>query len=668
MRTQLAICSGILVALAVCGASLDRAAAISQSQTDRQSQTDTQANSAQTSSAAPDEPLAAASGEGAKFDFPAALQVMRQACSDCHADGADEGGFQLTTVSAEESLTDEFDLWHRIRERVADGSMPPSDAEPLAMDTRDTLSEWIETATLDCVCGEQPPVGPPVLRRLTRIEYANTIRDLMGVHFNAAAMLPEDGAGGEGFTNAAETLIISPVHAERYLDAATEAINYALSDDRSRKLLFSVRAGQDKPPLAAATENLRKFATRAFRRPILDGELDAYVELCSSELATGATPEEAAAQAMKGVLISPQFLFLTESAPTVSGVAERITDHELAQRLSYFLRATMPDDQLRKEADAGRLHNPEVLREQVIRMIGQQGTHLRDSMTEFVGQWLGTADLGVSRHVDRQKHPHMTDPHVAGLRNQPVYYFEEVLKQNESLLKLIDSDWTFLNSELCRVYDIDRSKLDAKFVQNLVRVPLPESYANRGGLLAMGGVHAVASYPRRSSPVLRGTWVLERLLGVELPAPPPDVPALDDSEQAIQKQTLRQILEQHRNNAACATCHDRIDPIGFALENFDEIGRWRDRADGGPIDATAVTSDGQTIEGIAGLKSWLLQHRRRFLTQLTRKMLGYALGRSIRPTDLCTVRDVVDRLEAEDYQAQALILGIIESDLFQMKQ
>lgn len=618
---------------------------------------------------APEDGEAAVTVSTTDFGWDAAAKVLTSRCADCHQGDDPEGGFGLDRISDRESLSAEFDLWHRVRARIADGSMPPSDVEPLSGDVRESLASWIETASLDAVCGQASTVGPPQLRRLTRVEYANTIRDLMGVHFNVAALLPEDMAGGEGFTNAAETLLISPVHAERYLDAATQAIDYALADSHARELLFPVTPGDSTTPRQAARANLSRFANRAFRRPVDDSELAAWDSVIAEELAAGARPENAAAAAMKGILMSPQFLFLAESAPAVPGRPERLTDHELASRLSYFLWATMPDDELRRVADRGELHQPDVLQAQAKRLMTDRGTHLRDSLTEFVGQWLGTADLGVSRQVDREKHAFMTDPHVAGLRNQPVYFFEELVRENESLLQLIDSDWTFLNSELCRVYRIDRGKLDKDFVQNLVRVPLPKEYRYRGGMFGMGGVYAVASYPRRSSPVLRGTWVLERLLGVELPPPPPDVPALDDSAEAAAARTLRERLEQHRNNTACATCHDRIDPIGFALENFNEIGRWRDDDEGGPIDARATTADGQTIDGLHGLQQWLLRHRRReFLTQLTRKMLGYALSRSLRPTDLCTVRSVVDRLENEDYRAQTLILAIIDSDAFRMKE
>jgi hypothetical protein len=202
----------------------------------------------------------------------------------------------------------------------------------------------------------------------------------------------------------------------------------------------------------------------------------------------------------------------------------------------------------------------------------------------------------------------------------------------------------------------------------LVRVTLPEKYRYRSGVLGAGATMGVSSYPRRSSPVLRGAWVLDKLLGVEMPPPPPDVPKLDESETAATASTLRERLELHRADQACATCHNRMDPLGFALENFDEMGRWRDRDAGGDIDAKAELPDGATLEGVEGLKKYLLEHKREVVRQLTEKMLGYALARGLRPSDLCTVERIVERLEANDYRAQELVLGIVESEPFRNKR
>jgi hypothetical protein len=245
---------------------------------------------------------------------------------------------------------------------------------------------------------------------------------------------------------------------------------------------------------------------------------------------------------------------------------------------------------------------------------------------------------------------------------------ESILRNNESLLSLIDAEWTFLNDPLVHVYQLEKSHIKGDFVQHLNRVELPPEYRHRGGLLGMGGVYVVSSYPRRSSPVLRGAWVLEKLLGVELPPPPPNVPALDQSTDQAEVKTVRERLELHRRDAACAACHRRIDPLGFALENFDEIGRWRERDEGGPIDARARLPGGVDIAGLAGLKKYLLSEKEAFARNLTRKMLGYALGRSLQPTDLCAIELIVQRLDDNDYRAQELVLGIVTSEPFRKKR
>ena len=612
--------------------------------------------------------------DGRVVEFADAARVLQQSCSDCHGDGSDEGGFSLSHVESASSLDENFVGWQKIRERIVDRSMPPADAEPLPDEVRQALVAWIDEASLAAICGDGPSAGPPLLRRLARHEYANTIRDLLDIHFDAGQGLPEETAGGEGFTNAAETLILSPIHAEKYLQAATDALQYAATDARARRRLLAARpenSGSDADPgseRAAAEENLRQLAIRAFRRPVGDRQLEPYLALFDAARADDLPYDEAVLYAMRGILISPSFLFIAEASPQAIGVAEPLTDHELAVRLSYFLWATTPDDELREAADAGRLGDPEELKKQTLRLLTERGTHLRDSMEPFVGSWLGTADLGRSKKVDRQQHPWVADMHVAALRNQPVYVMESVLQENEPILALIDASWTYLNNELLRVYGLKRSKFkEESFQQRLVRVELPDEYQYRGGLLGMGGVHAVSAYPRRSSPVLRGGWVLEKMLGVELPPPPPDIPALDESPTAAQTRTLRQRLEQHRQDAACASCHDRIDPIGFALENFDEIGRWRDSDEGGEIDARVQLADGTELDGVAGLKKHLMDQKDTFARVLTRKMLGYALGRSLRPTDLCTVETILDRLRENEYRGQELVLGIVMSEPFRKK-
>jgi hypothetical protein len=474
-------------------------------------------------------------------------------------------------------------------------------------------------------------------------------------------------AGGEGFDNATETLTISPIHAEKYVEAAGDALTYAASDSDSRGLLLPHRASESSKEFEAARADLLEFANRAFRRPVDAEELEPYVRLYQDAEADGLNFEQAVFYAMRGVLSSPQFLFLAEKAPGAADAAEPLTDWELATRLSYFLWASMPDRELREAADAGRLSDPEELRRQTLRML-DEGTHLNDSMVEFVGQWLGTADLGRSKEVDAERHKSVKEDHVAAMRNQPVYIVESVIRTNGSLLELIDSDWTFLCDELVHQYRLEKDKLKAKKIsQHLVRVTLPDEYRRQSGLLGCGGVMAVTAYPRRTSPVLRGVWVLDKMLGVKLPPPPPNVPPLDQPGETADEETVRERLERHREDPACATCHSRIDPIGFALENFDEIGRWREHDDSGDIDAVAVLPGGRELDGLSGLKQYLLENKDQFARHLTEKMLGYALSRGLRASDRATVELIVERLRAHDYKAQELVLGIVTSEPFRLK-
>ncbi len=613
-----------------------------------------------------DEQVSASAADATAFTFDAARVALGRSCGDCHGDEEGEGGFSLGPLANEDSLRTHYDEWMHLRQRVADGSMPPDYAKPVPIDERLALVHWLDAAAREAICRDGESPGPAMFRRMAAHEYSNTIRDLLGTHFDAGSILPQDAAGGEGFNNAAETLTISPIHAEKYVQAATDALAYAASDSEARDTLIRRRPSESTSESDVAKANLARLVNRAFRRPAADEEIAPYVTLYEEARGDGLDFEQATLYAMRAVLVSPQFLFLSETPPADPAVAEPLTDWELATRLSYFLWASMPDRALRRTADKGRLSDPEELKNQVVRMLGA-GTHLNDTLIHFVGQWLGTADWGQAKQVDTEKRDWIRDHHVAAMRNQPVYIFESLLRENGSLLELIDADWTFLNAELLGLYKMDRSKIKEEMNQHLRRVQLPEEYRYRAGLLGSGGVMAVTAYPRRSSPVLRGVWVLDALQGVELPPPPPDVPQFDESHDAAERQTLRERLEQHRADPACATCHDRIDGIGFALENFDELGRWRDRDAGGPIDPVGELPGGRTIDGLAGLKQYLLENKTQFVRHLTEKMLGYALARGLRPADLATVESIVARLEANDYRAQELVLGIVASTPFRMK-
>jgi len=421
----------------------------------------------------------------------------------------------------------------------------------------------------------------------------------------------------------------------------------------------------------AARQNLQRLTTLAFRRPVEADEIDGFLTLFQAARADGLEFDDSCFYAMRGVLVSTDFLFLSESIPESEGDV-LLSSHELANRLSYFLTASMPDAELRAAADQGKLHEPGEIRRQTLRILTAEGTNLDDSFGQFVGQWLGTADWGRKIRPDLKINPWIEDHHISPMRDQPVRVFVEILQKNASLLELIDSDWTFLNQQLAEAYNFDRStlpqKINRNFHHHLIRVPLTDDFRYRSGILGCGAVMGVTSYPHRTSPVLRGTWLLEKLLGVEMPPPPPEVPDLEASSNLKQPMTVRAQLELHRANSACASCHDRIDPIGFALENFDVIGRWREQDAGQNIDSSATMEDGTIISGLGGLKDHLLSNKENFIRHLTKKMLGYALARSLRPSDLCTLEEITNSVIENEYQSQELILGVVMSKPFTHKR
>jgi hypothetical protein len=506
-------------------------------------------------------------------------------------------------------------------------------------------------------------------RRLNREEYSATIRDLLNIQISAGHALPADGAGGEGFDNAAETLFLSPIHAEKYLEAAGQALEYAARDPRARAVFLIAEPDSGTTPEQAAAKILESFLPRAFRRPARPAELAQYLTLFREARKRKQPFDQAIQHTLQAVLVSPHFLFRRER-PNADPAPRLLGDYEVASRLSYFLWGSMPDRILFDLAAQGKLQDPEVLKAQVTRLLSgatvrRDGDKVRvvadakltEFTSRFVEQWLGTRELGRDIRPDPALFPQFSDAEIrAAIRYEPILFFQEVIASNLSLLTLLDSNFTFLNSALTRHYGLNIPKLR----QQPTKQDLPEG-SHRGGLLSMAAVAAVSSYPTRTSPVLRGKWVLEAILGTPPPPPPPNVPELKEVHQGEPPKTLRERLVQHRENPACAGCHSRIDPLGFGLENYDVLGRWRTEDAGKPIDAKGVLPDGTAFDGPDELKKVLLSRKDLFVRHLTSKLLGYALGRGLTLEDSCTVNGIVAQLEKNDYKAHTLIHGIVMS-------
>ena len=408
-----------------------------------------------------------------------------------------------------------------------------------------------------------------------------------------------------------------------------------------------------------ALKNISHVARQAFRRPVAREELVPYVAVMAKAQKAGESFDEALAVALQAVLVSPDFLFRIEKdrPATATATAFRIGDHELASRLSYFLWSSMPDAELRRLADRKALHDPAVLEAQVRRMLADPKA--RALVEEFGGQWLQFRALE-SVAPDRERFPAFDNYLRLSMRNETMLFFEHVVRADRSVLEFLDARYTFLNERLARHYGIE-----GVTGPTFRRVELSDD--QRGGVLTQASVLTVSSYATRTSPVLRGRWILDNLLDAPPPDPPAGVPALDETAVG-ETASLRQQMEAHRKDPTCASCHRRMDPLGFGLENFDAIGAWRAMDGKFAIDPKGELPDGRTFHRPAELRTILLQDRQDFARALTSKLMIYALGRGLERHDKPTIRGIVQRLPQHEYRFSGLVLEIVKSLPFQMRR
>ena len=595
------------------------------------------------------------------YSFSQAQTYLTTYCKACHSGKAAVGGFAIERVAAPDSLSTEAQKWAALSRRVHNGEMPPKNSPAPGLDERQQFTEWVTASLRAQACGDSGAglvPGPAPLRRLNRDEYTATIQDLFDLHLDIGSALPIDGAGGEGFDNAAETLFLSPLHSEKYMEVAQRTVDFAAREFKSRQKILIAKPGRGVTPEQAARKILTAFLPNAFRRPVTEADIAPYVALYRAARAEGQEHEPAVFFAIRGALVSPMFLYRLEP-PNPGNTVRALDQYSYASRISYFVWGSMPDEFLFDIAAKGKLHDPEVIKQILPRMLRHDRAEV--FARRFIEQWLHTRDLQGDKAPDAKLFPAYTkDEDLRGdIRLQPVYFLRELLARNLSVLNFIDSTHTIGTRHLEKHFDL-KMPLNANNRTQPQWVELPAG-SNRGGLLGMPAIQTVSSYPYRTSPVLRGAWILESILGTPPPPPPPDVPALEESQDTAAPKTMRERLEKHRANAACASCHSRIDGLGFAMENYDVIGRWRTEDAGKSVDTSGELSDGAKFEGPAGLKTTLMARKDLFLRNLTRKMLGFALGRGLTLRDSCTVEEIVAKVKEKDYAAQALVEAIVLS-------
>src|SRR5262245_15909116 len=424
-------------------------------------------------------------------------------------------------------------------------------------------------------------------------------------------------------------------------------------DTPSRRKIFVCHQSAPQDEEACATRIITTLGRRAYRRPINKDEIPGL--LTPYKTARNESSYELGILiALQRILVSPNFLFRMEVDPprVASGSAYRISDIELASRLSFFLWSSIPDEELLTTAERGKLREPAVLAQQVKRMLAD--VRANTLISNFVSQWLYLRNIDTVL-PDPAAFPDFDENLRVALAKETDLFFQSMLHEDRSILDLLRADYTFLNERLARHYGI--SGITGSEFQ---RVTLTNE--ERKGLLGQGSVLTVTSYPNRTSPTLRGKWLLENLLGSPPPPPPPNVPSLKE-DQDVNKLTMRQRMQQHQANPVCASCHSRMDPLGFALENFDGLGRWR-----ASIDSSGVLPDGTTVNGPVGLRKVLLSKSDQFVATATERLLTYGLGRGVEPFDMPAVRKIVRDSASVDYRWSQLIMGVINSTPFQMRR
>lgn len=765
-----------------------------------------------------------------------ARQLFTRHCEKCHSGMEAQGDFAIA------SLTDDFndkqnrEQWLRVLEQLKQGNMPPKDEpRPQVVDVQ-SIIDWISTQAGKAELARRETEGRVVMRRLNRAEYANTVRDLLGVEVDLADLLPLD-TSTNGFDNNAELLHTSSFLMRNYLDAADRVLDEAIANEpepwiqrkrfdireektvkakgsvyrhtddgvaifatwesanirvtmwnfrshvrgkyrfrisgygfqsEGKPITFRVTAGTlkevteerlidyfavpaDTPtvvefteqlepenririlaeglpalppavekigadkytgpglviqwvdvegpileswpppshkaifgdlkltrlsperfevvsqqPMADAERILREFARRAFRRPVSDEDVKPFLARVKSKLDENYSFEQAMRVGLKGILVSPDFLFLREQAP-------KLNDFALASRLSYFLWSSMPDEELFRLAAENKLHDPNVLGEQVERMLRDPKSKAFNA--NFTGQWLSLRAIDATL-PDGTLYPEYDDILKTSMLKETSLFFNEVLSNDLPLTHFVSADFSFLNARLAKHYGIPGIE-----GMEMRKVTLPKD-SHRGGLLTMGSVLKVTANGTTTSPIIRGSWVLERILGTPPPKPPADVEAIEPDIRGTT--TIREQLAKHRDVESCASCHRKIDPPGFALESFDVIGGWRDhyRATGEPrvvngrrvrfwdgpaVDPADTLPDGRQFRNIDEYKQLILEDKDQLARNLTEKLLAYSTGSSPTHADKPQIEAIVHRLRDKNYGFKALIHEIVQSPLFQSK-
>ncbi len=625
----------------------------------------------------------AADGEDGRHWRKVSKPILEKHCSSCHNAADKKGGIDFDNFYYIPSVVRRGDMWLKAIEMMETGEMPPPQKPRMEEHEKKALKDVVNKILNEALADPDP--GASVMRRLSHREYTYTIKDLLDVDFNGQKFFPKEGSGGEGFDNSSGVLFMTPLLMERYYMAADSIIRQIRSDKKHwRELvstsyrpsllrrslnwiqgIFSDETPRWAVPVSRARQVVVPFATRTYRgfltqeeeTGLIDFFNEVYFEKELWKKRDGF--DQAMATIFKRILVSPSFLYRTEINQPIKRPYS-ISGLELATRMSYLLWSSMPDDTLIQVAYREDLHDPAVLNRETRRMMASPKFHR--FAESFAPQWLGVEEAMKNPQADKELFPEFTGEVAAAMRQEVIDYFKYVFNDRENLLELLDSDYSMINGTLANHYGIEGIEGEEFRKVNLADY-------GRGGVLGMGAVLTATSLPVRTSPVLRGQWVLEQILGTPPAPPPPDVPTLEESEAADSELGLRALLEMHRSSPACSGCHAKMDPIGFALENFDATGKWRNYYKGEvAIDAASVLPGGHEIDGPAQLRKALVEEKDKFAENMARKLVSYAMGRGIQFTDTPTIRAMKKSLLESNFNSKEVMLTLVNSYPFRHRR
>jgi hypothetical protein len=641
--------------------------------------------------------------------------VLSKYCFSCHGAKKAQRALDLEGLQDQEASA-RTRVWGKVWDRVRSHQMPPPGRGQPTSAERERLAAWLEEVFSAATLDGHPDPGPLLPRRLNVREHMNSFRDLVvgrgaklprNVNYTklrpngtvntyhsviapreqpcdfVARTLPQDTNDG-GFDTLGENLSIQPFLMEKYLRCSKLlmnelfAVNARRSDSYQWPLYGNVRRVEKGPWPKGQTQRqalvafLKDFASQAFRRPVRADEVEKYARLFDLARKKGEDFENSIRLPLEAILVSPHFVILwNDSQSERQGAApvRPLGDYELATRLSLFLWSSLPDRELFQAAEKGRLRDPQVLEEQVRRMLRDR--RIMDGLIPgFLCQWL-QLDRLERANPDAAKYASYFQNNLGELMTQELLLFADaILAEDRSILEFVDADWGFLCYPLAVHYGVEGfpgKRPPGNAQPPWYRVKMPDK--RRGGVLTMGKVLTGTSQPLRTSPVARGKWLLETVLGTPPPPPPPDVDNVLREEKEPQKAlTVRQRMEKHRADTACASCHRLIDPLGMALETFDPVGRWRATDQGQEIDPSGELVDGRKFKGIEDLKTVLLSRKDDFTRAFVEHMLAYALGRKLSYYDVKTVREIVTRVSEDGHRFSRVVVEVAKSYPFRHRR